>query len=130
MVLTPGITQPKNAIRIIRGTSKTYLLSVTDEEGERVDLNGARIIFSVKRSLDDEHTLVQKDSQKGTAQVEILTPTKAGQANIYLVPSDTNTLDVRDYVFDVWVILSSGKRYAVIPPSVLEVEAGVTVITT
>jgi hypothetical protein len=129
MTLNPGITQPKNTIRIIRGTSKTLLLSVTDEAGERVDLAGARFIFSVKRSLDDEHTVIQKDSQKGSTQVEILTPTKGGQANIYLAPSDTNTLDVREYVFDVWAVLSSGKRYAVIPPSILELEAGVTVIT-
>jgi len=129
MPLNPGITQPKNTIRIIRGTSKKFLLTVTDEAGERVDLNGARIIMTVKRSLEDEHALIQKDSQKGAAQVEILTPTKGGQANIYLTPSDTHTLDVREYTFDVWAILSSGKRYAVIPPSVLELEAGVTVIT-
>jgi hypothetical protein len=129
MPLSPGITQPKNTIRLIRGTSKTFLLTVTDEADERVDLAGARIIMSVKRSLDDEHTLIQKDSSKGATQVEIITPTKGGQANIYLTPSDTNTMDVREYTFDVWVILSSGKRYAVIPPSVLELEAGVTVIT-
>jgi len=128
MTLKPGITQPKNTIRIIRGTSKTFELSVTDEDSEPIDLNGARVIFSVKRALDEKMPLIKKDSQAGASQVAIQTPTKAGKADIYLVPSDTHTLDAGDYLFDVWVILSSGKRYAVIPPSTLTLEAGVTVI--
>ena len=128
MSLKPGITQPKNTIRIIRGTSKTLELSVIDEEGDAVDLAGARVIMSVKRTLDEKAPLFAKDSAKGSAQVEIQSPTKAGKADIYLLPSDTHTLDVGDYLFDVWVILSSGKRYAVIPPSTLTLEAGVTVI--
>jgi len=129
MTVKPGITQPKNTIRMIRGTSRTFELSVTAEEDESpVDLAGARVIFSVKRSLDEKVPLIKKDSQAGAAQVAIQAPTKAGKADIYLVPSDTHTLDAGDYLFDVWVILSSGKRYAVVPPSTLTLEAGVTVI--
>ena len=36
-------------------------------------------------------------------------------------------MNAGEYVFDVWVILSSGKQYPVIPPSKLVVEPGVTV---
>lgn len=125
---TPGLTQPRNAVKIIRGVSKTFELTVKDEAGDPVDLTSGRVLFSVKTDLQDLHAIIQKDSDAGAAQVELTEP-KAGKAQIKLDPSDTNTLDVREYVFDVWVILSNGKRHAVIPPSIFEIQAGVTVIT-
>lgn len=125
---TLGLTQPKNAVQVIRGTSKTFELTVTDESGGVVNLTGSRVIMTVKRELIDRAPVIQKDSAVGPAQVELSEP-KAGKAKIYFDPSDTQTLDVREYLFDVWVVLASGKRYAVVPPSVLEIVAGVTVIT-
>jgi hypothetical protein len=101
---------------------------VTDEAGGVVNLTGSRIIMTVKRELTDSNAVIQKDSQVGVSQVELSEP-KAGKAKIYFDPPDTQTLDVREYVFDVWVILASGKRYAVVPPSILEIVSGVTVIT-
>lgn len=129
MTLKAGITQPKNAIRIIRGSSKTYELSVVDENDDPVDLTGARVLFTVKRDIVDTAPLIQKDSDAGPTQVEIMTPPKAGKARIYLSPSDTQRLEAVEYVFDSWIVLSSGKRHPVIPPSVFEIEPGVTVIT-
>jgi hypothetical protein len=86
-------------------------------------------LFTVKRDLAEVAPLIQKDSAVGPAQIEIMTPPKAGKARIYLSPSDTQRLDAREYVFDAWVVLSSGKRHPVIPPSVFEIEPGVTVIS-
>lgn len=125
---TLGLTQPKNAVQVIRGTSKTFELTVTDESGGVVNLTGSRVIMTVKRELVDRNPVIQKDSAVGPTQVELSEP-KAGKAKIYFDPPDTQTLDVREYLFDVWVVLASGKRYAVVPPSVLEIVAGVTVIT-
>lgn len=125
---TLGLTQPKNAIQVIRGTSKTFELAVVDESGGVVNLTGSRVIMTVKRELTDRNPVIQKDSLVGVAQVELSEP-KAGKAKIYFDPADTQTLDVREYLFDVWVILASGKRYAVVPPSILEIVAGVTVLT-
>jgi hypothetical protein len=123
-----GLTQPKNAVQVIRGTSKTFELTVTNESGVGVNLTGGRVLMSVKRDISDRNALIFKDSLAGPSQIEMTTPL-AGKAKIFLDPSDTQTLDVREYVFDVWVILSSGKRYAVVAPSVFEIVAGVTVIT-
>jgi hypothetical protein len=123
-----GLTQPKNSIQVIRGTSKAFELVVSDETGAIVNITGSRIIMTVKRELTDADPIIQKDSAVGPVEVELSEP-KAGKAKIYLDPPDTQTLDVREYVFDVWVILASGKRYAVVPPSVMEIVAGVTVIT-
>lgn len=128
MALLPGITQPKNSLRMIRGTSKTFTLAVKDEEGNPVNLTGARVIFSVKKTICEDYCLLQKDSAHGVSEVDITEP-KAGLAEIYLTPGDTQTWGTGEYVFDVWVVLVSGKRYAVVPPSILEIEAGVTVIT-
>jgi len=129
MTIKAGITQPKNTVAVIRGSSKTYELTVVDENNDPVDLTGARVLFTVKTLITDASPVIQKDSQAGAAQIEIMPNPKAGKARIYLSPSDTRNLDVAEYVFDAWVVLSSGKRHPVIPPSIFEVEAGVTVLS-
>jgi len=97
---------------------------VTDPTGVAVDLTGATVYFTVKISISDTNSIVQKKSTN-PAEILINAP-RAGQAQIFLGPSDTQNLDINEYVYDVWVILASGARYPVIPPSILEVEAGVT----
>jgi hypothetical protein len=118
------ILAPENAVQVIRGTSLTLNLTVVDASSNPVNLTGCSIYMTVKSSLSDITNLFQKSTQNGS-QITITAPT-AGQAQIYLLPSDTQTLDIRDYYFDVWVVLVSGARYAVIPPSTFTVQAGVT----
>lgn len=117
---------PENAVVIIRGSSKTLKLSVKDENDAFVNLTGATIYFTVKVSERDAQPLFQKSSSN-PAQIEITTP-REGVALIYLQPSDTQNLDPHEYVFDVWAILSNGKRYPVVKPSVFKVDPGVSFI--
>lgn len=124
---TTSILGPENEVEIYRGASKTYELEVVDGEEHAVDLTGARIVLTVKCDAMDPAPLIQKDSQVGAAQVDITHP-KEGLAEIKFVPSDTQTLDVGEYVFDVWVVLLSGTRGPVILPSPFRVVAGVTVL--
>lgn len=121
-----SILYPENAIVIIRGSSKTLKLVVSDENGGLVNLTGATIYFSVKVGARDPQPLFQKSSNTPT-QAEITVP-REGVALIYLQPSDTQNLDPHEYVFDVWVILSNGKRYPVVKPSVFAVQPGVSFI--
>lgn len=114
---------PENAIVITRGSSKTLELTVTDEKGKLADLTGARVYFTVKVGPLDERPLFQKVSTD-TAQAEITLP-REGKARIYIVPADTQYLDPHEYVFDVWVVYPSGKRYQVVKSSVFEVQPGV-----
>lgn len=123
-----GITQPKNAVAVIRGESKTFQITVVDELGEPVNLTGARLIMTVKKDIREEACLFRKDSSKGVAQVDIDEP-KAGKAKIFITPSDTHNQDCGEYLFDVWVVLTSGKQHPVIKTSTFEIVAGVTVIT-
>ena len=120
--------QPENSVPIVRGSSKTLLLTVTDANDRPVDLTGAKVVMTVKRSLEDRDPLIYKTSDDPNHAV-IPNP-RDGQAKIYLLPSDTQRLEVRQYIFDVWVILNSGKRYPVVPPSVFDVTAGVTIFAT
>lgn len=120
------ILQPKNGLIVIRGTSKTYTLTVTDASSKPVNLTGARVVFTVKQRLSDTQVVMQKTTDDPTQAV--VTKPFAGEAEIYLTPADTKNLSPKQYVFDVWVVLTSGKRYAVIPPSTFELQAGVTVL--
>lgn len=116
-----------NAIELIRGSSKTFLLSVVDEIGAVQSLDGATVYFTVKCDLKDTETKIVKSSAQ-PAEIEIYAPAE-GKAKIYLTPGDTLNMDLGEYVFDVWVELASGKRYPVVKPSPFIIEAGVTVLS-
>ena len=116
---------PKNSVQLIRGTSKTLQLSVVDSNRKPVNLSGATIIMTVKNTVDNLKNVFQKTTNDPT-QILITDPF-GGIAQIFINPSDTQYLDIKQYVFDVWVILTSGARYAVVPPTILDLQAGVTV---
>ena len=115
---------PKNAISIYQGASRTLALTVLDAGGDAVDLTGATAYMTVKKLLSDSTALVRKASTD-VAQASIVTP-RAGKVEFYLVPADTKTLDAGRYVFDMWVQLASGSRYAVVTTSTFEVRGAVT----
>lgn len=117
---------PENALSIIRGSSKTLELSVVDDSDAAVPLTGAQIYFTVKRCADDSQSLISKTTAVIT-QIEI-TSAVGGKARIFLNPGDTQNMPAGNYTFDVWVVLTSGKRFPVVLPSTFEVLPGVTVI--
>lgn len=124
--MSQNVLLPTNSIQIIRGTSKTVQLTVVDSAGNPVDLTNGQAFLSVKRYVEDPAPLIQK-STRVPAQSVITSP-RSGIVQFYFNPIDTQTLDPIQYVFDAWVILSTNARYAVLPPSIFEVVAGVTVI--
>lgn len=128
---TSSIVASENEVEIVRGTSKNFELLVSDENGDPVDLTGARVISTVRCELGDDKVSIQKDSSVGATQAEILTQSgdTLGKALIKFSPSDTQNLDPGEYVFDVWVILSSGARHIVVGPSPFIIKRGVTVLT-
>ena len=123
-----SILGPGNQIEIFRGSSKIYELEVLDGGGHAVDLTGARVVLTVKCRLEDADSIIQKDSAISASQIDITHPIE-GKAEIKFSPSDTQTRDTGEYIFDVWVVLSSGVANAVIPPSPFFIKAGVTVLT-
>lgn len=122
-----GFLASENAIDVVRGTSRTLVLTVQDSHGDVVDLTSARVVFSVKCKTSDTTPIIQKDSDVGVGEAEITDPTQ-GEAKIYLQPTDTQNMTPGKYIFDVWVILTGGSRHLVVGPGSFNVKAGVTVI--
>ena len=122
-----NVLLPENAIPLIRGTSKTLKLTVVDLDNKPIDLTGATVHFTVKLEPFDRNPVIKKSSQN-IAEAEISSPPQDGIARIFLDPADTQDLECRLYVFDVWVILQSGKRYCVVKQSTLELLPGITVL--
>jgi hypothetical protein len=118
------LLDPANGIFIYKGSSKLLSLDVVSKDGKPFPINGATLWFSVKRQITDPLPLFQKSS-RDSAQIAITAP-DVGKAEIYLLPSDTQSLDARTYVFDVWIELSTGERYLLVPPSDFRVERSVT----
>lgn len=119
---------PENALSVVRGSSRTLTLMVTDpaNNGAALNITGAMIYFTVKKRLTDALPLIQKTGILAQ-EIDLIEP-RAGHAEIYLVPADTQHLDPGLYVFDVWVILANGKHVPVIEPSTFEVLPTVTVL--
>jgi len=113
-----------NQINIYQGESATITLKVKDNTGKAVDITGASVIMTVKTDINTVIPLFQK-STDNIAQIAITAP-REGKAEIYLSSSDTATLNAIQYVYDIWVILATGKKHPVIKPSVFKVEQSVT----
>lgn len=120
-------TGSRENLRFIRGTSKTYRVTVVDDDGERVDLTGATAHFRVKLTIDDVSAVITKISTT-PAQITILTQsgTTLGQYDVFIVPGDTSMLAPATYVYDSFVVLASGKRYCVLEPAEFVIERAVT----
>ena len=115
-------------LSMVKGSSKTLRLTVYGEDGELLNLTGATLYFTVKNSTLVT-TLFAKVSSN-VAQIEILTQSglTLGQADVKIVPSDTSSAAAATYTYDAWAVLSSGKRYQIIPNSSFVLTAPVTVI--
>lgn len=120
-----GILVSENQISIYKGESATLNLSVVDSDNRVVDLTDGRVIMSVKNDIKDQFALIQKTSDS-ISQIELTAP-RSGKATIYLNASDTSGIDVKQYVFDIWVKLNTNKQYMIVKPSVFEVLESVTI---
>jgi hypothetical protein len=130
----------ENAISIVCGENRTLEIVVTDpeqpiDEDPRADLTSASVYMMVRHRLGDSATVIVKRNQAAggsDAEVLVLTPqagAQLGKLRVFLVPADTAQLSAdTSYVYDVWVILATGKRYAVIRHSTLRIEPRVSVL--
>lgn len=112
-------------VKIYKGESKTFLLSVLDGNNNPVDLAGSEIYFTLRPKLCDDKVVLTKSSLD-SAQIEIKSPATDGEAYVHFVPSDTEDLDHGDYVYDVWVKLTNGKQIVIIEPSLFEIKPPIT----
>ena len=128
-----NISKSSSSIEIYQGESKDLELEIVKDvdqpDGstieEPVDLTGAKVCFTVKKRVGDVDALISKDSTNAL-DIEIVTPPEDGMAIIHIVNDDTFNLEPGSYVFDIWAVLSSGKKAIVIEPSEFIVKEPVT----
>jgi hypothetical protein len=110
---------PTNGISIAQGEDQTLEITVTDSAGNTEDLTGARLVLNVKADPSDKTPVILKTTDN-VQQAQII-KALAGYVRFYITSADTSKLEPARYFYDVWVILSSGKRYPVIKTSVFQV---------
>ena len=128
-----NITKSSNSIDLYQGESKDLDLLIVQEVKDingvfveqPVDLAGSTIYFSVRKKASSTDLLIGKDSTN-ILSIEILAPSTSGMAIIHMLSSDTKHMPAGDYVFDVWIVLSSGKSVPVVEISEFIVKEAVT----
>ena len=103
-------------VEIVRGTSLTLDITITDASGNAFSLeSGQKIVFGVKAEFSDETLLIRKLITTGTD----------GVFKVNLVPADTESLDAGRYYYDVGLV--NGSDYLnVIEPNPFIVKENVT----
>lgn len=97
---------------VYANSDRTLRVYVKTPELNIINLTGATGVFTIKASKSDTVATIQK-STAVSAQGQIGSPDQ-GEMFFYLVPADTATLAIRQYVYDVRVTLSTGKAYTVL----------------
>ena len=82
-------------------------------------LDGDEIYLTVKDSVDVEEFLFQKKLVYDDIS-------NLGEILFKIIPSDTNNLDFKKYVYDVEIKTFDGDIYTIIPPSIFEIRPEVT----
>lgn len=114
--------------RMTRGETFGLRVTVTDQDGQLVDLTGATAYARV-RPDPKAAPVISKSSPSTGIALAAQSGATLGQYTITIAVSDTASLPVGDYVWDTWVVLASGTRHAVIATSRLTIVQETTTLT-
>lgn len=103
-------------IEIVRGTTNTFAITVTDANNDLYELADGEVIkFGIKRKATDDEPIFVKTATTGENGVYAIT----------LAPSDTAALPYGKYLYDVG-LQSGGAYHSIIEPTVFEILPNVT----
>lgn len=104
-------------VTIRRGESIAYLLTVTDDEDERVDLTGATVELEIKAAVGDpDPPKVAKALGTGIALRDQDVAATKGQADITIGVADTAdaaAMPAGVYALDVVIVIGEIRSYVV-----------------
>jgi hypothetical protein len=122
----PVASNRLNALRLVQGQTKSFLVAVKTKEGRVVNLGSAKLYMSVRRTAGTT-VLISKTSGDG---IEITDAAK-GEATITLETTDTAQLVAGDYRYDVWVEFPGDppKRQPIVQYAEIHVEDSITEFT-
>lgn len=113
--------------RIQRGSTWKRRYTVRDSTGQPIDITGAFAYLTAR--TDTKATVASFAKTVGSGIV--IDPdqvTNTGQFTVTVDAADTATLEVGDYVYDVWIKLATGEKYPVIATSRLTIFREVTAV--
>jgi len=102
-------------MEIFKGDDKTFKIIVQDSDDNTVDVSGAAVVFTVRKTLGaDDAEIERKNSAAGgdASEIEMTDPSN-GEFKIYLIPSNTEDLEADVYVYDIQITLG-GKVYTIL----------------
>lgn len=103
---------PYEEIQMYANNDRALRVFVKTPPLDVVNLTGAVGVLTVKTDKDATAAVVTKST--AVAGQGMIGAADQGEMFFYLVPADTASLDIRQYVFDVMVTLSTGKKYTVL----------------
>lgn len=114
--------------RFVRGETIGLRCTVRDQDGQLVNLTGATAYARV-RPDPKAAPVISKSSPSTGIAIATQTGATRGQFTISIAAADTASLPVGDYVWDAWVVLATGERFAVVATSRLTLVLETTSLT-
>lgn len=107
-------------IYLTRGDSAALNIKITNYGcNQPYELSdGDEVFLTVKES----YTLESFVFQKRITYTDLID----GDIIFKILPNDTNSLDFKEYIYDVEIKTSVGDVYTIIPPSIFKIESEVT----
>jgi hypothetical protein len=103
-------TATKVELEVHKGKDITWEMTVVNiQDGLPVDITGATIIFSVKENIEDT-TAEFIRTVGGGIVIDSDQVTNKGKFQLSLVPSNTNTLEIKPYECDIEITLGGKEQ--------------------
>lgn len=103
---------PFYSLDLYQDNNRRLRVYIRDGDMNIVNLTGATCVLTVKLTKDDAIAVIQKSTSiSGEGEIG---SADQGECFFYIEPSDTSSLDIAQYVFDVSVTLSDGSYYTAI----------------
>jgi len=109
--LPGGRTVPYEVIDLVQGDNRTVKVYVKDRNMDIVNLAGATAWFAARMTADGSNVIQKSTANPSQGQIGAA---DEGEILFYIVPSDTNQLAIRQYLWYVNVMLQNGKSYTVV----------------
>lgn len=103
---------PFEPMDLYAGSDRTFRVYIKTPDLNIVNLTGCQGLMTVKTDKAATVPTFTKSTLVG-AQGAIGSPDQ-GEMFFYIVPADTQALDIRQYVYDVKLTLATGKKYTVL----------------
>lgn len=102
---------PYYSIDLYANNNRRLRVYIRDGDLNIIDLTGATCVFTAKLTKSGSAVIQKSTAVAGEGAIGAA---DEGECFFYIEPSDTSSLDITQYVYDIQVTLSSGSKYTVV----------------